>query len=227
MERPRSGQIRRRRLAFGGGSAAVAGGLCRHCFHLWLRWPQPGEAPQILGGRREQELVLRAAWTTQPQPPELQDALEMGEQHFDLFPTAAGDLKSRRGGKGPRDITGVFVDIPRNLARDIIRAALRLEFADVAILLARAVTACAVSADAGARRGVGASKLNQFFTRRTGVAVCIRMPREVRARERAVGSRRVVKDRNVRRDLLLLDEPRQVLRPAIGCVGGEIAGLEA
>ena len=188
MERPRSEQIRRRRLAFGGGSAAVAGGLCRHCFHLWLHWPQPGESPQILGGRREQELILRPAWTAQPQPPELQDALEMGEQHLDLFPTAAGDLKFGRSGEGPRHITSVFVDILRNLACDIIRAALSLELADVAILFALAVTACADSADAGAWRGVGASKLNQFFTRRTGVTVCIRMPREIRPRERAVGS---------------------------------------
>ena len=92
-------------------------------------------------GRCEQELVLGAAWPTQPQSPQPQDALEMCEQHLDLFPTAASELKFRRVGEGPRDISRVFIDVPRNLARDIIRAAPRFEFADVAILLAGAITA--------------------------------------------------------------------------------------
>jgi hypothetical protein len=72
----------------------------------------------------------------------------VGEQHLDLFPAAASDLIFRRGGKGSRHIARVFVDVPRNLARDIIRAAPRLEVADVAVLLAGAVTARAVSSDA-------------------------------------------------------------------------------
>jgi hypothetical protein len=65
----------------------------------------------------------------------------MGEQHLDLFPTAASDFKFGRDGKGPRHITRVFIDVPRNLACDIVRAASRFEIADVAILLARAITA--------------------------------------------------------------------------------------
>jgi glutathione S-transferase len=77
----------------------------------------------------------------------------MGEQHLDLFSTAASDLKFGRRGKGPRHITRVFTEAPRNLARDVIRAAPRFEIVDVAILLARAITAETVSVDAGARRG--------------------------------------------------------------------------
>jgi hypothetical protein len=152
-----------------------------------------------LRGRREQELVLGAAWPTQPQSSKPQDALEMSEQHLDLFPTAASDLKFRRDGKGPRYISRVFIDVPRNLAQDIVRAALRFEFADVTILLAGAVTAQAVSVDAGARRGIGASELNQFLARRTGVAVRVWIPREVRTRERAIRPRRFVENRDVRR----------------------------
>jgi hypothetical protein len=33
----------------------------------------------------------------------------MCEQHLDLFPSAAGDLKLRCCGKRPRHVTGIFV----------------------------------------------------------------------------------------------------------------------
>ena len=80
-------------------------------------------------GRREQELILDAGRPTQPQSPEAQDTFEMGEQHLDLLPTAASDLKFRRLGKSPRHIARFFFNVPRNLAPDIIWAALRFEFA--------------------------------------------------------------------------------------------------
>jgi hypothetical protein len=70
-----------------------------------------------LRGCGEQEFVLRSAWATQSQAPEPQDALEMREQHLNLFLTAAGDLKFGCRGKGPRHITGIFVDIARDLPR--------------------------------------------------------------------------------------------------------------
>jgi hypothetical protein len=37
---------------------------------------------------REQELVFRSVGTSEAQPVELQDALEMREQHLDLFTLA-------------------------------------------------------------------------------------------------------------------------------------------
>src|SRR5271157_455364 len=205
----------------------VFGGLCRHRLHWPLRWPQFGEPPQILRCRREQEFVLRAAWTTQPQASESQDAFQMREQHLDLLPKAAGDFIFRRCGKGPRHVAGVFIDIAWNFPRHRVGAASRFEIADVAILLAGAINARVVGSDAGARRGVGAPKLNQFLARRTCVAIPFGIEREVRARERAIRPRRMVKDWNMRRNLLLLDEPGQVLRCAIGGVGGQITGLEA
>ena len=51
--------------------AAFIGGLCRHRLHGRHRRPQSGETPQVLSGRGEQELVLRAAWTAQSQTPKL------------------------------------------------------------------------------------------------------------------------------------------------------------
>ena len=58
----------------------------------------------------QQELVLSTKWTSQPEPIEAQDALEMCEQHLDLFPfTSRPDI-----GIGLRDvarnISGLFVD---------------------------------------------------------------------------------------------------------------------
>jgi len=82
----------------------------------------------------------------------------MREQHLNLFLTAAGDLKFGCRGKGPRHITGIFVDIARDLPRLLrvnwVRGA-RLEMADAAILLARKIQACSFGSDAGARLRVG------------------------------------------------------------------------
>ena len=43
---------------------------------------------KILCGSRQGKFVLRAGWTAQSQPIQLQDTLQMREQHLDLFPIA-------------------------------------------------------------------------------------------------------------------------------------------
>ena len=50
-----------------------------------LRRDQLGELTQVLSRGGQEELVSGAAETTQAQPVELQDALEVGEQHLDLL----------------------------------------------------------------------------------------------------------------------------------------------
>ena len=204
--------------------AAIVGGLCRH---FEPRWSQSGEPSQVLRGRGEQELVLGATRATQSQAPKSQYAFEMGKQHLYLLSSPTGRFKFRRPSERPSNVAGIFVQIARNLPRHRIRAAPRLEFADVAILLAGAVTARAVSRDAGARRGVGAPELDQLFACRTDIAVSLGIEREVRSRERAVGSRRLIENGNVRRDLLLLDEPGEIIRRTICGVGDEIIRLQA
>src|SRR5271165_2237107 len=134
----------------------------------------------------------------------------MREQHFDLFPPAAGDLKFRCRGESPRHVSGVFLDVTRDLPRGGIRAAARLEMADAAILLARKIHARSLGGDAGARLRVGAPELDKVLAGRTRIALGFSVEREVRARERAVSSRGFVEDGNVRRDLLLLDQPGEV-----------------
>ncbi len=63
------------------------------------------------------------------------DALEMGEQHLDFLPSAAGRFIFWRPNERPSYVAGIFVYIARNSARRHIGAAPRLEIADVAILL--------------------------------------------------------------------------------------------
>ena len=45
-------------------------------------------------------------------------------------------------------VAGVFMQIPRDFAGDCVRAALRFEFADIAIQFAGAIESCALGCDA-------------------------------------------------------------------------------
>ena len=61
------------------------------CCSCWLEgWRQfrseLGELSEVLGGGCKQEFILRAAWASQSQSAELQDAFEMGKQHFHFLP---------------------------------------------------------------------------------------------------------------------------------------------
>src|SRR5262245_43395640 len=74
------------------------------------RQDQLCQLSEVLGAGRQEELVPSATWTSQPEPVEAQDALQVREQHFDLLPfTARPDI-----GVGLRDIarkvSGLFVD---------------------------------------------------------------------------------------------------------------------
>ena len=63
---------------------------------------QHRELAEILGGGGEVELVPRPIRTAQSEPVELQDALEMREQHLDLFALTPRGLI----GLGLADLTG-------------------------------------------------------------------------------------------------------------------------
>jgi hypothetical protein len=71
-------------------------------------------------------------------------------------------------------VAGVFVQIPRNLAGDRVRAALGFESAGVAIQFAGAIESCPLGRDAASWNGVGASELDQLFARRARVTVALR-----------------------------------------------------
>jgi hypothetical protein len=63
-----------------------------------------GEPPQVLRDRRQCELELRAAWASQTQFAEPQNALEMRKQHLDLLAIAARLRKRLRLGEGMDDV---------------------------------------------------------------------------------------------------------------------------
>src|SRR6516225_5240493 len=91
-------------------------------------------------------------------------------------------------------VAGIFVQIPRDLARDRVGAATRLELADVAIQFAGAIESCAFGCDAASGSGVGASELDKLFARGAHATVAFGVEGEVRAGKRAVGSVGLVED---------------------------------
>jgi hypothetical protein len=85
----------------------------------------------------------------------------------------------------------------------------RLEFTNVTILLTGAIEACAFGGNAGPRGGVGAPELDQLLASRARISVLLGIKSKVGAQKRSVGPGGLVEDGNVRRDLLLFDEPSQ------------------
>src|SRR3984885_13903168 len=96
-------------------------------------------------------------------PREAKDWLEVGEQHLDFLSTPTGGLVFGRRGESASDVSSVLVQIPRDLAGDRVRAALRFEFADFAIQFAGAIEPCPLGRDAAWWGCVGAPKLDQFL----------------------------------------------------------------
>jgi hypothetical protein len=115
-------------------------------------------------------------------------------------------------------VASIFVQIPRDLAGESVRTALRFEFADVAIQFAGAIESCALGCDAASGNGVGASELDQLFARGAGVTVVFGVEGKVGAGERAVDSVGLVEGWDVRSNPLLLDESGQALRRSVGAV---------
>lgn len=60
----------------------------------------------------------------------------MREPHLDLLALAAGPLKALGPTERSGDVSGMLMDIARNLARRLLWAALRLEWAYIAVELA-------------------------------------------------------------------------------------------
>jgi len=158
-----------------------------------------------LGGGGKEKFVVGSVRTSQSQTREAQNPLEMGEQHLDFLPTATGLHVLRRCGVRTSHVAGVFMQIPRNFAGDCVRT-LRFESVSVAIQFAGAIESCALGCDAASGNGVGASELDKLFARGADVTVAFRVEGKVGAGERTVGSVGLVEDRDVRSDLLLLDE---------------------
>jgi len=69
-----------------------------------------------LGDGSQNKFVLGASWTTQSKPAELQNALQVREPHLDLLPLMSRLLKALGAGERPGNVSGVFMDVARDLA---------------------------------------------------------------------------------------------------------------
>ena len=67
-----------------------------------------GELPEVLGGGGQEEFIPGAVRPSQAQAVELQDPLEMREQHLDLLPFVPGSLELRRSGKSTGVVAGLW-----------------------------------------------------------------------------------------------------------------------
>lgn len=79
---------------------------------------------------------MRTTGAAQAQPAELEDALEVGEQHLNALALATRLVKGRRVVEGPGDIAGILMDIARNLAVWGLGAASLFERTRFAVVLA-------------------------------------------------------------------------------------------
>src|ERR671912_1314224 len=90
---------------------------------------QFGKLSQVLSRCRQQELILSAARTAQPQTSHLQDPLEMGKQHLDALAALPRPLKGWRAPQGARDLPGMLIDAARDPAGRRVGTAALLEVA--------------------------------------------------------------------------------------------------
>jgi hypothetical protein len=83
---------------------------------------QLGELPEVLGGGSEEELVFCAVRASEAQAVQLQDALEVREQHLDLLPLAPGSQISICQRQITSEIARAFMDRARDFARGLAGA---------------------------------------------------------------------------------------------------------
>lgn len=81
--------------------------------------------------------------SSQSEAAQLQDALEMGKQHFNLLSFTARLVKGRRVIQGSGHVSTIFINVTRDLARWRVWAASLLEWAPVTIQFAGPVQPCA------------------------------------------------------------------------------------
>ena len=138
------------------------------------RWTsnQFAEAPQVLGDGRQGKLELRPAWAPQSQSSEAQNALQVGEQHFNLLAIAACLGKLLRPGEGTSHITGFFVHIAWHLALRRCWTAFGFERARAAIVRARPIEQRCTAIDQS-------SAGLQYFAGRAGVDVAFLVVNEL------------------------------------------------
>jgi hypothetical protein len=98
-----------------------------------------GEPAEVLGDRRERELILSAFRTAQSKTSHLENALQVGEQHLDALALAARLLEGGGAGEGTGKVAGAFVQAAWDLASRCVGTASPFDLAGAAVQGASAV----------------------------------------------------------------------------------------
>ena len=96
---------------------------------------QECEPSQVLGDGGQNKLILGTSRATQSEPTKPQDALQVCEPHLDLLALTSRLLEAIGAGERPGNVSGMLMDVARDLARWFFWAALRFERAYIAVEL--------------------------------------------------------------------------------------------
>ncbi len=101
----------------------------RDAQNLGWWWPrdQRCEPSQVLSDGSKNKLILGASWATQSKSTEPQDALQVCEPHLDLLALTSRLLKALGASERSGNVSGMLVDVARDLASWFLWAALRFE----------------------------------------------------------------------------------------------------
>jgi hypothetical protein len=166
-------------------------------------WPsnQRCEPSHILSDGGQNKLIVGTSWATQSEPTELQDALQVRKPHLDLLALTSRRLEALGASERPGNVSGMLMDIARDLARRFLWAALWSEWANVAVELA-----CTIQKRLALVHGAARPKP---LSARAVVDVGSRVISKVATREGAIIPLRFIEHRDMWRDGLFLDRPVQ------------------
>src|SRR5215475_2866144 len=143
----------------------------------------------------------------------------MCKQHLNAFSVMARSLECFSLGQRASNVTGFLVDATLQPAERRLWAALRLQRAATAVPHAGPIKKCLAIVDQPARR-------REDLASGAGVHVALFVEREVVPTVGPILAPRLVDDRDVWSDLLVLDEPVEVCSRAVGCIGHQPLGLQ-
>src|ERR1700751_3605334 len=84
---------------------------------------------------RQNKLILGTPRPTQSEPAELEDALQVREPHLDLLALTSRLLKALNASGRACNVSGMLMDVARDLAPWFLWAAVRFGRADIAVEL--------------------------------------------------------------------------------------------
>jgi len=142
----------------------------------------------------------------------------MCKQRLDAFSVMTRSLECLGLGQRPSNVTGLLVDAARHPPERCLWAALRFQQTATAVAHAGHIQKCLPIVDQPARR--------EGLAGRADVHIALLVEREVYPAERPILTLRLIDHRDVRRNLLIVDEPVEVCPRSVGRIGRVPLGLE-